>query len=404
MASGRPKAYPSGGMDIPKQDTVAASPPRPAGWLAWREWSGAFGDLGTLVPFLLAYIAVMKIDAAGILLTFGAAMIVVGLVYRTPFPVQPMKAIGSVAATHTAAGVALTGATFHLAALVTGIVWLAIGASGAAQRLVRMVSRPVCFGVILGLGIALILEAVKMMASSWWIAAPALLGTFVLLSRRRFPVMLLLLVAGASLALFQRPELAGALAGVPVEFRLPALTLGGFDWSQVAVAAIVLVIPQLPLTFGNAVVAIVEENNRVFPDHPVTEKRVAISTGLMNLFAGSLGGVPMCHGAGGMAGHVRFGARTGGAPVILGVLLVVTALFFSGAVETGLALFPPAILGVILFVAGSQLALGVCEGWERKDDRFVLIVVAALSVWNVGVAFLFGLATQWLLRRKLLEL
>ena len=51
-------------------------------------------------------------------------MIVVGLVYRTPFPVQPMKAIGSVAATHTAAGVALTAGTFHLAALLTGLVWL----------------------------------------------------------------------------------------------------------------------------------------------------------------------------------------------------------------------------------------------------------------------------------------
>jgi MFS superfamily sulfate permease-like transporter len=233
---------------------------------------------------------------------------------------------------------------------------------------------------------------------------PALLGTFVLLSRRRFPVMLLLLVVGASLAFWQRPELAAALADAPVGFRLPALTLGGLEWSQLAIAAIVLVIPQLPLTFGNAIVAIVEENNRLFPERPVTARRVAVSTGMMNLFAGSLGGVPMCHGAGGMAGHVRFGARTGGAPVILGVLLMVAALFFSGAVESALALFPLPILGVILFVAGSQLALGVCDGWQQKDDRFVLIVVAALSIWNVGVAFLFGVATQWMLRRKLLEL
>jgi MFS superfamily sulfate permease-like transporter len=216
--------------------------------------------------------------------------------------------------------------------------------------------------------------------------------------------MLLLLAVGASLGSLQRPELAAALADTSVGFRLPGLTLGALDWSQLAVAMIVLVIPQLPLTFGNAVVAIVEENNRLFPEHPVTAKRVAISTGLMNLFAGSVGGVPMCHGAGGMAGHVRFGARTGGAPVILGTLLVVAALFFSGAVETALALFPVPILGVILFVAGSQLALGVCDGWQSKNDRFVLIVVAALSIWNVGVAFLFGLATQWMLRRKLLEL
>jgi MFS superfamily sulfate permease-like transporter len=385
----------------------AGTPTVPAGtgrWLSASEWSGAFGDLGTLVPFLLAYISVLRIDPAGILLTFGIAMIVVGLVYRTPFPVQPMKAIGTVAATHTAAGVVLTAGTFHLAALLTGLVWLAIGASGAVQRLVRLVSPAVCYGVILGLGIALMLEAVKLMAASWWIAVPALLGTFVLLSRRRFPVMLLLLALGACLALLQRPDLAAALAAAPVGFRLPALTLGGLAGSQLAVATLVLVLPQLPLTFGNALVAIVEENNRLFPERPVTASRVAISTGLMNLFAGALGGVPMCHGAGGMAGHVRFGARTGGAPIILGTLLVVAALFFSGAVETGLTLFPAPILGVILFVAGSQLALGVCDGWQKKDDRFVLIVVAALSIWNVGVAFLFGLATQWMLRRKLLEL
>jgi MFS superfamily sulfate permease-like transporter len=390
--------------DIQVDPAASAASATRRRWFAPAEWSGAFGDLGTLVPFLLAYIAVVKIDPAGILLTFGVAMIVVGFVYRTPFPVQPMKAIGSVAATHTAAGVALTAGTFHLAALLTGLVWLAIGASGAAQRLSRLVSPAVCFGVILGLGMALMLEAVKMMAASWWIAVPALLGTFVLLARRRFPVMLLLLAVGASIALLQRPELAAALADAPVGFRLPALAIGGLEWSHVAIATIVLVIPQLPLTFGNALIAIVEENNRLFPARPVTEKRVAISTGVMNLFAGSLGGVPMCHGAGGMAGHVRFGARTGGAPVILGTLLVVAALFFSGAVEAGLALFPAPILGVILFVAGSQLALGVCDGWQQKDDRFVLIVVAALSIWNVGVAFLFGLATQWLLRRKLLEL
>ena len=62
------------------------------------EWAGAFGDLGTLVPFLVAYVAVVRVDPFGILLTFGAAMVVCGLSYRTPFPVQPMKAIGALAA------------------------------------------------------------------------------------------------------------------------------------------------------------------------------------------------------------------------------------------------------------------------------------------------------------------
>ena len=79
----------------------------------------------------------------------------------------------------------------------------------------------------------------------------------------------------------------------------------------------------MPLTLGNAVIAITEENNRLFPDRPVNEGRIATSTGLMNIFSAGVGGVPMCHGAGGMAGHVQFGARTGGALVILGVVLLV---------------------------------------------------------------------------------
>jgi MFS superfamily sulfate permease-like transporter len=373
-------------------------------WLAPGEWWGAFGDLGTLVPFLLAYVAVVGIEPTGLLLTFGVAMIAVGLIHRTPFPVQPMKAIGTVAATAAAGGAALTAEMFHVAALLTGAIWLVLGASGVAQRAASFVSRPVCFGIVLGLGIALTLESVKLMATSWWIGVPALAGTLVLLSRRRFPVMLLLLAAGLSIGVLEHPGLAATIAAAPVAFRAPALTLGSLDWTVLGMAMFVLVLPQLPLTFGNAVVAIVEENNRIFPAHPVREKRVAISTGLMNLFAGALGGVPMCHGAGGMAGHIRFGARTGGAPVILGTLLVVAALFFSAAVEASLALFPAAILGVILFCAGSQLALGVCEGWEKKDERFILIVTAALAIWNVGVAFLFGLALGWMLRRKLVEL
>lgn len=387
----------------PNEQAAVAPARGRRGWLAPTEWSGAFGDLGTLVPFLLAYIAVVKIDPAGILLTFGVAMIVVGAVYRTPFPVQPMKAIGSVAATHTAAGVALTTGTFHLAALLTGLVWLAIGASGAAQRLARLVSPAVCYGVILGLGIALMLEAVKLMAANWWIAAPALLGTFVLLSRRRFPVMLLLLAVGASVALWQRPELGAALADAPVGFRLPALTLGGIEWSQLAVAAIVLVIPQLPLTFGNALVAIVQENNRLFPQHPVTERRVAVSTGLMNLFAGSAGGVPMCHGAGGLAGHVRFGARTGGALVILGVLVLFTGLFLADSVQTLFKVLPPALLGVILLFGGLELASGVRTIDWSKEERYVLCLTAGVSLWNMGAAYGVGLLLGWAFQRGWLK-
>src|SRR5262249_51668975 len=60
------------------------------------EAAGAFGDLGTLIPFIVAYISILKMDPFGVLLAFGLAMIVCGLVYRTPIPVQPMKAAGAI--------------------------------------------------------------------------------------------------------------------------------------------------------------------------------------------------------------------------------------------------------------------------------------------------------------------
>jgi MFS superfamily sulfate permease-like transporter len=149
--------------------------------------------------------------------------------------------------------------------------------------------------------------------------------------------------------------------------------------------------------------AITEENNRLFPGRRVNESEMATSTGLMNLLSGTLGGVPMCHGAGGMAGHVRFGARTGGAVVILGIVLLTTASFFSGSLEILLRLFPPAILGVILFLTGAQLALGACDVPKDKGERFVLMATGALAVWNVGIAFLVGICAYWLNKRGLLR-
>jgi MFS superfamily sulfate permease-like transporter len=136
----------------------------------------------------------------------------------------------------------------------------------------------------------------------------------------------------------------------------------------------------------------------------VTERKVSVSTGLMNLFGASVGGVPMCHGAGGMAGHVRFGARTGGSVVILGAILCVIALFFSDSVTTLLRIFPLPVLGVVLFLAGAQLALGSCDFSKHKNERFATLVTAGCAVWNVGLGFALGWIVLALLRRGWVKL
>ena len=376
----------------------------PANRFDRMEWAGAFGDLGTLIPFVVAYLAMLDLDPLGVLLSFGVAMIVCGLVYRTPFPVQPMKAIGAIATTQAAQTLTVTAAAVQAATLATGAIWLALGVTGAAQRVARIVPRPVVVGVILGLGFGFMLTGARMMSSNAWIGAVGLVGTLLLLGNRRVPAMLLLLVFGVVCGIVADPSVVAKLSGIAVEPRAPVFALSAIGWNDLAIGVVFLALPQVPLTLGNAVIAITEENNREFPDRPVTETKVAVSTGCLNLGGAMLGGVPMCHGAGGMAGHLRFGARTGGAPIILGTILVVLALLFSGSVTLLLQLFPPAILGVILFLTGAQLALGACEFSNDKGERFATVITAALAAWNVGIAFVAGCLVWAIARRGWLEL
>ena len=88
------------------------------------EWAGAFGDLGTLIPFVVAYVTLLRLEPGGILVSFGAALIAAALVYRTPFPVQPMKAIGAIAATQAAQTATVTAGAVYAATLFTGLIWL----------------------------------------------------------------------------------------------------------------------------------------------------------------------------------------------------------------------------------------------------------------------------------------
>jgi hypothetical protein len=380
-------------------DVVGAAPAGVRNRFNRFEWAGAFGDLGTLIPFIVGYVSVVGMDPCGVLFAFGLGMIASGSYYGTPFPVQPMKAIGAVA-TAQAGNAAITANAVGAAGLVTGVLWLMLGATGFAKRLSAWVSSAVASGLVLGLGFGLVLAAIRMMADGWLLAGVALAGTLLLLTRPAIPAMLLLLLFGAGAALFQDPALVRELRAIEPQWRLPAFTLAGLSWADLAAGALLLALPQLPLTLGNAVIAITRENNQLFPDRPVSERKVMLSTGVMNLGSAVFGGVPMCHGAGGMAGHVRFGARTGGALIIVGAILLSLAVFFSGSIQTLFRMFPTPILGVILFLAGAQLAWGANVFFKqtRGAGRLVIFATAATALWNVGAAFLVGVTLDYATR------
>ncbi|AQS60179.1 putative sulfate/molybdate transporter [Desulforamulus ferrireducens] len=364
------------------------------------EWAGAFGDLGTLIPFIVGYITVMKMDPLGVLFMFGILLIIAGSYYKTPIPIQPMKAIGGAAITQAAV---ITPGMVWGSGIFTGLFWLIIGATGALNWISKITTKPVIRGIVLGLGLSFIMEGTRMMKTDFLVAAIAIVITFMLLTNKRIPAMFALLIFGVIVALVKNPGLIQELAGIKFDFRLPQFALGELTWTDFVKGSLILAIPQIPLTLGNAVIAVTAENNRLFPERPVTEKKIAMSQGILNLISPIFGGIPMCHGAGGMAGHVRFGARTGGATVILGCILLVIALCFSSSVLLIFKIFPTSVLGVILFFAGLELAVSARDVGKEKSDYYTLLVTAGFAIWNMGIGFLAGLIMQECLKRKIFK-
>ena len=361
------------------------------------EFAGAFGDLGTLIPFVVGYITLNKMDPLGILVAFGVFKIFVGLYFRTPVPIQPMKAIGGMAIAHPGS---ITPGMIWGSGVFTGLFWLLMGFTGAITWIEKITTKPVVRGIMLGLGLSFVVEGLSMMKGTPWIAIGGVMITLLLLNSKRFPAMLCLLAYGIVVAFIQKPELIGELSNLSIRFRLPELTFGRISWKELISGFVILGLPQAPLTLGNAIIGTVAENNQYFPDRKVTAKTISLDHGVMNLISTCIGGVPMCHGAGGMAGHIRFGARTGGALVILGLIVLLTGLFLSDSVSLLFQVFPRPILGVILFFAGVELALVVRDVKMKKQNLFVLLVTTGTAMWNMGVAYLAGLILYYSLQRR----
>jgi predicted benzoate:H+ symporter BenE len=361
------------------------------------ELAGAFGDLGTLIPFVMGYITLNKMDPLGILVAFGLFKIFVGLYFRTPIPVQPMKAIGGMAIAH--AGTITPGMIWG-SGIFTGLFWLLMGLTGAITWIEKVTTKPVVRGIMLGLGLSFVVEGLGMMREGPVVAIGGVILTLLLLNSKRFPAMLCLLAYGIVMAFLQKPELFEELSNLSIRFRFPELTFGRMSWQDLLAGFVILGLPQAPLTLGNAVIGTVAENNEYFPDRKVKAKTISIDHGVMNLISTFMGGIPMCHGAGGMAGHIRFGARTGGALVILGILVLFTGLFLSDSVSLIFQVFPRSTLGVILFFAGVELALVVKDVKLKRQNLFVLVVTAGTAMWNMGVAYLAGLILYYVLQRR----
>jgi len=362
-----------------------------------REIAGSLGDLGTFLPLLVGMAATNGLDFAAALFFAGFFNVVTGLTFAIPMAVQPMKAIAAVALTE-----GLTVPQILAAGIAVSAVLLVLGLTGLIDWLNRAVPRSVVRGLQLALGLSLLMKGLRMVEAtgsavawdSWLTGALATLVVLALTFSRRVPAALVLFGAGIALALVRDPAVAG-----DVRFGLTLPSWSPPAWDDFVTSFPRAALPQIPLTTLNSVIAVCALATDLFPDRPVNPRRVAVSVGLMNLVAAWFGGMPMCHGAGGLAGQYRFGARTNGSILFLGGVKMALALLLGAPLMALCTAFPGSVLGVMLAFSGIELAL-VTRDQTRKTAAFVMLLTAGacLGLSNMAAGFVIGWVLALLLR------
>ncbi len=370
------------------------------------EIAGSLGDLGTLLPLALGTIVLNGLQATNVMMMVGLFYLLAGLYFGVPIAVQPMKVIAAYAI-----GVGLAPVQIASAGLWMGVLILFLGLTGLIETIRKYTPHSVIRGIQLSLGIVLLKKGLLLIvdtdpalrvASIGPLSTGIVLGTLgvvvtlALLNNRKLPAAIVVIALGV---------VAGLIFGVPIEtsslswgIHLPRPLPYGWPSSADLIAVVpIAVLPQLPMTIGNAIISNTDLTHEYFPTagQRVTNRSSSVSQGLANLVSFFLGGMPMCHGSGGLAAHYRFGARTGGSNLVIGGVFVLLALIFGENMVALLKIIPLSILGVLLVFAGLQLAMMI-QDLKRRDEFFVALAMLGLTlVFNLAAAFLIGIVMAY---------
>jgi len=385
------------------------------------EFAGSLGDLGTLLPLAIGMIMVNGLDPSGLFFSVGLFYICTGIYFGITTPVQPMKVIGAYAI-----ATAMTPHQIMASGILMGACLLFIGATGAITLIGKYIPKAAVRGVQLSTGTLLMAEGVKFMVGkagiqmlhqmaepylSFQQIGPVPVGlvigvagamlTLLLLENKKTPAGLMIVGAGLLLGLVMgtREGLGDIRPGV----YLPALLPLGFpQGTDFTFALLALVVPQMPMTLGNAVIADMDLSINYFGKaaRRVTGRALCISMALGNFLSALFGGMPVCHGAGGLAAHYRFGARSAGSNLMIGTVFILFTLILGNRILALFNLIPMAILGVLLLFAGSQLALTVLDIKERKEMFVVVLILGITLASNLAAGFVAGIVLAYLLRSE----
>jgi MFS superfamily sulfate permease-like transporter len=379
-------------MADPVQGTLipVSQTPLPPLRFSLSELAGSLGDFGTIIPLVLAVALVSDVNARYVLLFFGIWFIITGLYYRLPIPLEPMKAVaviviaGSIGSEEIAA-----------AGLVLGIVFLVLGYGRFFSVIEQWVPQSVVRGIQLGLALLLFRSSADFVVRDpvFFLLGTAIIASFYLLSRfRSIPDLSAIIVIGVGLV-------AGiALYGIPPVSLIPAPQLVIPRPSDLSSAVATLVLPQVVLTITNAILATSLLTKDLF-GQDVPPKKFSFTIGLMNLVSVPFGGFPMCHGAGGMAGQYRYGARTGGANICAGLIFITLALFFTS--PQVLSIIAVGVLGALLVFVGLEMGRH-----SLKTDSLAVTAIIGIAalISSMTIAFIIGMVlaygNRWLRRIK----
>lgn len=353
-----------------------------------RELAGSMGDFGTLFPLAIGYIVVCGMNPAGLLVMMGLANIVTGLVYRLPMPIEPMKVLAVVAITKQWSPTMVYASGFAM-----GIIWLLFAVTGIIGWIAKVTPNSVIRGIQVTLGVLLAIQSFKMISAWWVLGIISILIVLVLRQNRYAPAAIVLMLLGIVIMFIK-----GQFQQVnPFIFTLPSFTRFSLEelWQTLLFAGFA----QIPLTATNAVIATSSLIKTYWPDNPVSEKRLSLNMGIMNMTLPFFGGMPLCHGAGGLASQYYFGARTGGTNIIEGIIEISMGLFLATSIAGLFTVFPTAIIGAMMFLVGIELTKFARDIRLSKDIIPMAATLIISLITNVAYGFLAGLIVHQCVRK-----
>lgn len=382
------------------------------------ELAGSFGDLGTLLPIVMGMIIINKLSPSSVFLSFGLFYIITGYYYKLPVPVQPLKAIGAISIAYPEM---ITESVIGASGIIFGSLLLFFSLTGLVDKLAKLFTQPVVRGIQLALGLVFLRKGIELIVQKDMFMA----GSSSALTGFNLNLVLGIIVFVMVLLLLDNKKLPAAIAAVAFGITV-GFIFGGFkgqnfslgptsihpifpSFNDFWIALSMLILPQIPLTIGNACVGTADTCYALFPDNPLLQKtkagKFALTMGIANLPAGFIGAVPMCHGTGGLAAHYRFGARTGGAPLMIGFLFVLMALLFGEFGFAILSMIPNAVLGVLLIFAGLELC-PLIRSLKTNEEYFVALLISGISlaVPNMGWAFGIGIVTDFFIKKAKIKI